>query len=57
MWDKQSGGVKENRSHYGQTTVCGNESDLDRVIEIKGKLAASDMSLGCWLGRRPLGSV
>ena len=39
VWDKQSGGVKENRSHYGQTTVCGNESDLDRVIEIKGKLA------------------
>ena len=39
VWDKQSGGVKENRSHYGQTTVCGNESDLDRVIEIKDKLA------------------
>ena len=39
VWDKQSGGVKENRGHYGQTTVCGNESDLDRVIEIKGKLA------------------
>lgn len=39
VWDKQSGGSKENRSHFGQTTVCGNESDLDRVIEIKGKLA------------------
>ena len=39
VWDKQSGGSKENRSHFGQTTVCGNESDLDRIIEIKGKLA------------------
>ena len=39
MWDKQSGGSKENRSHFGQTTVCGNESDLDRVIEVKSKLA------------------
>ena len=38
VWDSQSGGVKENRSHYGQTTVCGNESDLDRVIEVKSKL-------------------
>ena len=39
VWDSQSGGSKENRSHYGQTTICGNESDLDRVIEVKGKLA------------------
>ncbi len=39
VWDKQSGGSKENRSHFGQTTVCGNESDLDRVIEVKSKLA------------------
>ena len=38
VWDSQSGGVKENRSHYGQTTVCGNESDLDRVIEVRSKL-------------------
>ena len=38
VWDSTSGGTKENRTYYGQTRTAGNESDLDRVIQVREKL-------------------
>ena len=38
VWDSTTDGTKENRSYYGQTQTAGNESDLDRVIQVREKL-------------------
>ena len=38
LWDSTTGGTKENRSYYGQTTTTGNEDELDLVISIREAL-------------------
>lgn len=38
VWDATTGGSKQNRSYFGQTTTASNENELDRIIELKSKL-------------------